>query len=192
MLDSSYLTNPAVFLVQVVFGLYVLVVVLRFLLQVLRADFYNPVSQLVVKVTTPVLRPLRRVIPGVWGLDLASLLLAWLLTAVELSLMALLVDVAFHPLAPLAWAIAELVALVLNIFLFAIVVQAILSWVSTGRYSPAGAILDSLTAPLLRPLRRAIPPVAALDLTPMLAAVGLVLLKMLVLPPLDALTGNPF
>jgi YggT family protein len=192
MLDSSYLTNPAVFLVQVVFGLYVLVIVLRFLLQLLRADFYNPVSQLVVKVTTPVLRPLRRVIPGVWGIDLSSLLVAWVLTAVELSLMALLVDIDFHPLAPLAWAIAELVALVLNIFLFAIVVQAILSWVSTGRYSPASAVLDSLTAPLLRPLRRAIPPVGALDLTPLLVAIGLVLLKMLVLPPLDALTGNPF
>ena len=192
MLDSSYLTNPAVFLVQVVFGLYVLVVMLRFLLQLLRADFYNPLSQLVVKLTTPVLRPLRRVIPGVWGLDLSSLLVAWLLTAVELSLMAVLVDVDFHPLAPLAWAIAELIALVLNVFLFAIVVQAILSWVSTGSYSPAGALLDSLTAPVLRPLRRVIPPISALDLAPLAAAIGLVLIKMLVLPPLDALTGNPF
>jgi YggT family protein len=192
MLDSSYLTNPAVFLVQVVFGLYVLVVVLRFLLQVLRADFYNPVSQLVVKLTTPVLRPLRRLIPGAWGLDLSSLLLAWVLTAIELALMAGLLGIDFHALAPLAWAIAELVALVLNIFLFAIVVQAVLSWVSTGRYSPAGAVLESLTSPLLRPLRRLIPAVSALDLTPMVAAIGLVLVKMLILPPLDALTGNPF
>ena len=192
MLDSSYLTNPAVFLVQVVFGLYVLVVMLRFLLQLLRADFYNPVSQLVVRLTTPVLRPLRRVIPGAWGLDLSSLLLAWALTAIELGLMAGLLDIDFPALAPLAWAIAELVALVLNIFLFAIVVQAILSWVGPGRHSPASALLDSLTAPLLRPLRRLIPPVSALDLTPMAAAVGLVLAKMLVLPPLDALTRNPF
>jgi YggT family protein len=192
MLDATYLTNPVVFLVQVAFGFYVLVVLLRFLLQVLRADFYNPVSQFVVKLTTPVLRPLRRVIPGAWGLDLASLLLAWVLTAIELALMAGLLGLDHHPLAPLGWALPELAGLVLNIFLFAIVVQAILSWVSTGRYSPAGAVLDSLTAPLLRPLRRAIPPVAALDLTPLVAAVGLVLLKMLVLPPLDALTGNPF
>jgi YggT family protein len=192
MLDSAYLTNPAVFLVQVVFGLYVLVVVLRFLLQLLRADFYNPLSQLVVKLTTPVLRPLRRVIPGAWGLDLSSLLLAWVLTAIELALMAALLDVDFHPLSPLAWAVAELVALVLNIFLFAIIAQAILSWVSTGRHSPAGAVLDSLTMPLLRPLRRLVPPVTALDLTPMVAAIGLVLAKMLVLPPLDALTRNPF
>ncbi len=192
MLDSSYLTNPAVFLVQVVFGLYVLVVMLRFLLQLLRADFYNPISQLVVKLTTPVLRPLRRVIPGVFGLDLSSLLVAWLLTAVELWLMAILVGIGFHPLAPLAWAIAELIALVLNIFLVAIVVQAILSWVSTAHHSPIGALLDSLTAPVLRPLRRVIPPVSALDLTPMVAVTGLVLVKMLVLPPLNALTGNPF
>ena len=69
-MGSSYLTNPLVFLVQVLFGAYILVVMLRFLLQLVRADFYNPVSQFVVKVTTPVLTPLRRVIPGVGGLDL--------------------------------------------------------------------------------------------------------------------------
>ena len=192
MLDGSYLTNPAVFLVQVVFGFYVLVVLLRFLLQVLRADFYNPLSQFVVKLTTPVLRPLRRVVPGAWGLDLASLLLAWVLTAVQLAFMAALLSIDFHPLAPVAWALPELVGLLFNIFLFAIIVQAILSWVNPGRYNPASAVLDSLTAPLLRPLRRVIPPLSGLDLTPMAAVIGLVLAEMLLLPPLDALTGNPF
>lgn len=192
MLDGSYLTNPAVFLVQVTFGFYVLVVLLRFLLQVLRADFYNPLSQFVVKLTTPVLRPLRRVIPGTFGIDLSSLLLAWVLTTIEFALMAGLLGIGFHPLSPFAWALPELVGLVLNIFLFAIVIQAVLSWVNPGRYSPVSAVLDSLTAPLLRPLRRLVPPISGLDLTPMAAVVALVLAKMLVLPPLDALTGNPF
>ncbi len=192
MLDGSYLTNPLAFLVQTVFGLYVVVVVVRFFLQLVRADFYNPLSQLVVKLTTPILRPLRRVIPGLWGLDIASIVLAWALTAAQLALMAWLLGIPLTAAAPLAWAVPELVALVLNVFLFAIIVQALLSWLSPGTYNPAAALLYSLTAPVLRPLQRVIPAVSGLDLTPMAAAIGIVLLKMLLLPPLNALTHNPF
>jgi YggT family protein len=192
MLDGSYLTNPLAFLVQTVFGLYVVVVVVRFFLQLVRADFYNPLSQFVVKLTTPVLRPLRRVIPGLWGLDVASIVLAWVLTAIQLALMAWLLGIPVTVGAPLGWAIPELVALVLNVFLFAIIAQALLSWVSPGTYNPAAALLYSLTAPVLRPLQRLIPSVSGLDLTPMAAAIGIVLLKMLLLPPLNALTHNPF
>jgi len=192
MLDGSYLTNPLAFLVQTVFGLYVVVVVVRFFLQLVRADFYNPLSQLVVKLTTPVLRPLRRLIPGLWGLDVASIVLAWVLTAIQLALMAWLLGIPVTVGAPLGWAIPELVALVLNVFLFAIIAQALLSWVSPGTYNPAAALLYSLTAPVLRPLQRLIPAVSGLDLTPMAAAIAIVLLKMLLLPPLNALTHNPF
>jgi YggT family protein len=192
MLDGSYLTNPLAFLVQTIFGLYVVVVVVRFFLQLVRADFYNPLSQFVVKLTTPVLRPLRRVIPGLWGLDVASIALAWALTAVQLALMAWLLGIPLSATAPLGWAIPELVALVLNVFLFAIIAQALLSWISPGTYNPAAALLYSLTAPVLRPLQRVIPAVSGLDLTPMAAAIGIVLLKMLLLPPLNALTRNPF
>ena len=85
-MDSNYLTNPAVFLIQTLFGLYILLVVLRFLLQTTRADFYNPISQFIVKATAPVLKPLRRLIPGFAGVDLSSLVLAWLLKSLELML----------------------------------------------------------------------------------------------------------
>jgi YggT family protein len=146
----------------------------------------------VVKLTTPVLRPLRRVIPGLWGLDVASIVLAWALTSIQLALMAWLLGIPATITAPLAWAIPELIALVLNVFLFAIIAQAILSWVSPGTYNPAAALLYSLTAPVLRPLQRVIPAVSGLDLTPLAAAIGIVLLKMLLLPPLNALTRNPF
>jgi len=192
MLDGSYLTNPLAFLVQTVFGLYVVVVVVRFFLQLVRADFYNPLSQLVVKLTTPILRPLRRLIPGLWGLDIASIVLAWALTAAQLALMAWLLGIPLTAAAPLAWAVPELVALVLNVFLFAIIAQALLSWLSPGTYNPAAALLYSLTTPVLRPLQRVIPAVSGLDLTPMAAVIGIVLLKMLLLPPLNALTHNPF
>lgn len=192
MLDGSYLTNPLAFLVQTAFGLYVVVVVVRFFLQLVRADFYNPLSQFVVKLTTPVLRPLRRVIPGLWGLDVASIVLAWALTAVQLALMAWLLGIPVTVTAPLGWVIPELVALVLNVFLFAIIAQALLSWISPGTYNPAAALLYSLTTPVLRPLQCVIPTVSGLDLTPMAAVIGIVLLKMLLLPPLNALTHNPF
>ena len=82
-MGGGYLTQPAVFLVQVLFGLYATLVVLRFLLQLTRADFYNPISQFIVKATRPLLNPLRRVIPGVSGIDLASLVLAWLVITIE-------------------------------------------------------------------------------------------------------------
>ena len=82
-MGGDYLTQPAVFLVQVLFGLYATLVVLRFLLQLMRADFYNPVSQFIVRATKPLLNPLRRVIPGVSGMDIASLVLAWLVLGVQ-------------------------------------------------------------------------------------------------------------
>ena len=105
-MGSSYLTNPLAFLVQVLFGAYILVVMLRFLLQLVRADFYNPVSQFAVKVTNPLLRPLRRVIPGVGGIDFASLVLMWLLQAVELVLILLISGASVTPMV-LAWAIPD-------------------------------------------------------------------------------------
>jgi YggT family protein len=191
-MDDAYLTNPATFLIQTLFGLYILVVLLRFLLQLTRADFYNPVSQFVVKVTAPALRPLRRVIPGVAGIDLSSLVLAWLLKTVELALVLLVAGAGANLLGALLWAIPELVQLLINIFLFAILIQVILSWINPGTYSPVTSLLYSLTEPLLRPARNALPPISGLDLSPMLVMIGLVLLKMLLLPPLKALTGSPF
>ncbi|MGD8309122.1 MAG: YggT family protein [Chromatiales bacterium] len=191
-MGDGYLSTPAVFLVQVIFGLYVALVMIRFLLQLVRADFYNPVSQFVVKVTSPALNPLRRVIPGYAGVDFASLLLAWVLKAIELSLVLAISGFSFSVLGPLVWAIPELVTLVVNIVLIAIVIQAILSWVSPGGYNPAAVVLHSLSEPVLRPVRRLIPPISGIDVSPMIAILGLILLKMLLLPPLKHLTSSPF
>lgn len=190
-MGGSYLTNPVIFLVQVLFGAYILVVMLRFLLQLLKADFYNPVSQFIVKLTSPVLRYLRRVIPGLGGIDLASVVLMWALKTIEL---ALIISLAGLPISPMvfAWAVPELIKLCINIFLFSILIQVILSWVSPGAYNPATAVISYLTEPILRPARRIIPPIGGLDLSPMLAMIGLYLLQMLLLPPILTLTGSPF
>jgi len=191
-MGSSYFTNPLVFIIQTLFGLYILVVMLRFLLQWARADFYNPLSQFVVKVTTPVLRPMRRIIPGLGGLDFAAIILMWLLKTVELSLVILITSDAFNPVGPMLWAIPQLVDLAINVFLIAILIQVIISWVNPGTYNPIIGVINSITDPLMRPARRIIPPISGLDLSPMLVMMGLYLLKMLLLPPLLVLTGSPF
>jgi len=189
-MDGNYLIRPLVFLIQVVFGLYTLAVLLRFLLQAVRADFHNPVSQFVVRITAPLLKPLRRIVPAVRGYDLASLLLAWLLKALELSIIGALFGAAAFP-ATLVWAVPALVSLVINIFLFATLIVVILSWINPQGYNPAMVILHRLTAPLLEPARRLIPPIGGIDLSPMLVMVGLYLLEMLVVPPLMQATGAP-
>ncbi|MCG6941899.1 MAG: YggT family protein [Thiohalocapsa sp.] len=191
-MTEAYFTNPLIFLIKTLFGLYITLVVIRFLLQWARADFYNPISQFVVKLTSPVLRPLRKVIPGFRGLDIASLVLAWLLQALELMLLAMLFGLGLRPLAALAWAIPALFGLVISIFLFAILIRVILSWVSPDPYNPAIDLLNRLTDPILVPAQRLLPPISGIDLSPMVAMVGLVLLQMLLLPPLRALTGSPF
>jgi YggT family protein len=191
-MTEAYFTNPLIFLVKTLFGLYIALVMIRFLLQWARADFYNPISQFVVTVTSPVLRPLRKVIPGWRGLDIASLLLAWLLKAVELMLLGVLFGLGLKPLAAVAWAIPALVGLVISIFLFAILIRVILSWVNPDPFNPAVDLLHRITDPILVPAQRLLPPISGIDLSPMLAMIGLVLLQMLLLPPLRALTGSPF
>jgi YggT family protein len=189
-MGSSYFTNPVVFLIQALFGAYILVVMLRFLLQLVKADFYNPISQFIVKVTSPVLIYLRRVIPGLGGIDLSSLFFMWILKVIEL---ALIVSLAGLPISLMlfAWAIPELVKLAFNVFIFSILIQVILSWINPGAYNPAIGLINSLTEPVLRPARKIIPPIGGLDLSPMAAMIGLYLLQMLLLPPILHLTGFP-
>lgn len=191
-MSGSYLTNPIIFLIQTLFGLYILAVMLRFLLQLVRADFYNPISQFLVKITNPPLKLFRRIIPGLGGIDLASLVLAWVLKTIELLLILAVSGASVNLVAPLLWAIPELVELVINIFFFGLLIQVILSWVSPGNYNPAVGLLYSLTGPIMRPAQKILPPMGGLDLSPMLVMIGLILLKMLLMPPLLTLVGSPF
>lgn len=186
-MDSNYLIKPLIFLVQVVFGLYSVAVLLRFLFQLVRADFYNPLSQFIVTITKPLLNPLRKVIPGYRGWDFASLVLAWLVLAVELGIIAALNGAGAQPVAALALALPELVDLIINIFLVALFIQVILSWISPGNYNPAIGLAYSLTQPLLGPVQRRMPSMGGIDLSPMIVMVGLFLLKMLLIPPLTVM-----
>lgn len=185
---DGYLEKPLIFIVDTAFYLYTLVVMLRFLLQWMRADFYNPVSQFVVKATNPVLRPLRRIIPGFWGLDMAAVVLMVVLQLVALALIGVIAGYRISPVGLPIYAFAEVLSLGINVFIFTLVVQALLSWVNPGTYNPVSALLHSMNEPLLRRIRNIIPAAGGgLDFTPMLAIFGLILLKMLLIPPLHAL-----
>ena len=187
MEHNPYFTASAVFLIQALLGLYSLAVLLRLLLQWVRADFYNPFCQMLVKVTNPALRPLRRVIPGWGGWDLASILLLLALQATE----RFLVDLALgHPPSPggvLFGALAGALELTLNVFIVAVLVQVVLSWVASDAHHPLARLLHQLTEPVLRPWRRVIPPVAGVDLSPVFAILVLQLAKILVVGPLAGL-----
>lgn len=184
---NGYLSSPLEFLLTTLVELYILAILLRFLLQAVRADFYNPVSQFLVTVTSPALRPLRRIIPGWRGKDMAALALVFVLQCALLAVVAWLRGQGVGVGMLLLWAVAELVSLTFNIFIFAIIIQAVLSWVGPGVYNPVTGLLYSLNAPILRPVSRLIPPISGIDLSPLFAILGLQVAKMLVLPILHQL-----
>lgn len=182
----NYLSNAGIFLIQTLFGIYEVIILLRFLLQLTRADFYNPVSQFIVKATSLPLRPLRRVIPGIAGMDMASLVLLLVVIIIELLLLSVVANLPMPSLPGLiALALVELLKLTIYVFLFSVFVLAILSWVSPGGYNPVANLLYQITAPLMRPARRLLPPMGGLDLSPMIVMLGLYLLVLLVIHPLQ-------
>ena len=171
--------TATIFLIQTVFGFYILAVMLRFLLQYVRADFYNPLVQFLVRIINPLLLPLRRFIPGYRGLDMASIVLAFVLQLFEVMLMAVLHEYSAGVGGILLITVMELLKLLINIYLWGVIIQAVLSWVNPDPYHPVARVLAQLTAPLLRPARRLIPPISGIDLSPMLVVVALVFVSLL-------------
>ncbi len=186
-MGGNYAEHAGVFLVQTLFGLYILAIMLRFLLQWVRADFYNPVSQFLVKVTNPLLKPLRRMVPGLWGIDLAAVLLMLFLQMLELFLVGLMVGQSFRPPGVLVMSIGELLSLTVYVFMIAILIQVVLSWIQPGGYNPIIGLINRLTEPLLAPARRIIPPIAGLDLSPLAVLILLQLTLILLVSPVKDL-----
>ena len=199
-MGSGYLLSPMMLIINTLFDLYILLVLLRFLLQMLRADFYNPVSQFIVRMTTPPLKPLRRVVPPIGRQDAASIVLCLILIYAKFLLMRALSIPAVHiggSMAPLGvsyaglavFAIADLIALLLTVFLVAIIIRVILSWVNPGHYNPVVGLVDRLASPVLRPIQKLLPPMGGLDLSPLFAILLIMVAKMLIIPPI-VLLGN--
>ena len=177
------LTNALIFLVNTVFGLFVVALLLRFYLQWVRAPYRNPLSEFLQALTDFMVRPARRLIPGLWGLDLATLALAWLLQLLELLIVLELQGRGLGPTAGLVFAAMALLALVilvkigLYIVMVAVIVQVVLSWINP--YSPVMPFLNSMTRPFLTVFQRRVPPIGNVDLSPLFAIVVIQLLLML-------------
>ncbi|VAW87845.1 Cell division integral membrane protein, YggT and half-length relatives [hydrothermal vent metagenome] len=185
-MGGEYVNDAGVFLVRTLFGLYILAVALRFLLQMARADFYNPICQILVKVTNPALRPLRRIVPGFLGIDMAAIVLLLLLKTIELLIIQQLSGFSGDVVGLVVLGIAQLIKLILDLFFFSILIQVVLSWVNPGtNYNPGVALLHALNEPLMRPARRVLPPMSGLDLSPLLVLIVLQLLTMLLVAPLN-------
>ena len=177
---GANLNNAVLFLVSTLFDLYLWVMILRVLLQIVRADFYNPISQFIWQVTRLPVQPLARVVPKWQRVDLAAMLVGFVLACIYMSVLMGLLNQ--HPSLPvILWlALWTLVTLTLKLYAFTIFVQAMLSWLGPGTQNPAGSVLWSLNEPLLRPIRRFLPPIGGLDLSPLFAILALLVLIRLV------------
>jgi YggT family protein len=162
-------------------GLYILAVLLRFLFQAAKADFYNPVSQAIVKVTTPTLMPFRKVIPGYRGLDFASLMLALVLNTVATALMVLAAGFSLPDIGTIvSWAFVGLIAFILNIYFYALLISVIASFIAPFSGNPILLMIQQILDPVYSRIRRIIPPMGGLDFSPLFIFLAINVLEILV------------
>jgi YggT family protein len=167
------------YLVSTIVDLYVTAILLRLLLQWVRADFYNPLSQFLVKITNPVLVPARRIIPSIGRLDTASVVVMLLLELLQLTLISLIGQTEYGFQFLLFFAIRKLLVALLMTYFVLIIARVIISWIANQSRHPLIPLVYQLTEPVLRPFSRLIPPIGGIDLSPLFALIGLRFLLLL-------------
>ncbi|HEY7670869.1 MAG TPA: YggT family protein [Gammaproteobacteria bacterium] len=176
--------NAGLFLVQTVTQLYLLTVLFRFVLQQVRADFYNPLSQFIVKVTNPLVIPARRVIPSIGRIDTATLVVLLVLECLVTWLLLEMLGASVTLDAYMLYVALRLIHLTLWLYTISILLYVILSWVAQAAYSPIAMLIGQVVGPVLRPVRRILPPISGIDLSPLVVLVLLQALRIaLTLPP---------
>ncbi len=177
------MNSPLVFIVDTIFEFICFLFLARLILQASRADFYNPISQGIVKATDPILRPMRMVIPGYRNLDFAAFIAAWL---IEVLSHTLAFGIQSHYIPGVAYlfgiGLFDVLRLLLTVYWFALIVVIVLSFLAPGSYHPAAALLAQITEPILAPARRLIPPLGGLDFSPILVFMILILIRDYLLP----------
>lgn len=175
---TSSLTQALVLIVETLASVYLLFIILRFLLQLVRADFYNPLSQGVAKITNPVLMPLRKLIPGLFGIDLACVVLAIIFQVLAGELLSfILLQTFINPIPLIFWGAIGLVMYTLNIYLVALFVMVIASFIAPASSHPALMLVRQFTQPLLTPIQRIIPPMGGLDFSVMFLILAIYVAK---------------
>jgi YggT family protein len=167
----SNISSAIVFIVNAITSLYLLVLLLRFWMPWLRADFRNPLAQGILRFTSPLVIPVRRLVPSFGRLDTATVLVAFVIQYLTVLLLLLIMGRTAGIAAIALTALVKLVVLSINLFVYAIFIRIILSWISQGGYNPATAIITTLTEPVLRPFRRLIPPMGGFDISPIFAII---------------------
>ena len=168
----SNVISAVVFVINTLAQLYLFVLLLRLWLPWLGADFRNPIAQAILKLTSPVVIPLRRIVPPIGRLDTATLLVAFIIQYLTIVVLLMIMGQSAGIAAIAITSVVNLVLLSLRLFVFAIIVRVILSWIApSGGYNPALAIIHTLTDRILRPFRRIIPPMGGLDLSPLFAII---------------------
>jgi len=166
---GSASVNIGLLLVNAIAGFYLFIVILRFLLQAARADFYNPISQFVVKATNPVLIPIRKVVPGLFGLDMAAVVLGLIVELIAISLSLMIAGYPIPIVNVLIWGCLGLIGLVLKLYFWGILIMVIASWIAPGNYNPALSLLQQLTEPVMKPIRKMLPDMGGFDISPIVA-----------------------
>lgn len=178
-------TNAALFLIDTLFNLYIMVLMLRMLLQYLGANYYNPVSQFVVRTTTPVVRPFQQFIPGFRGVDLAIVTVIFLLTLIKLASLSW-IKILVLPKLPglLILSIADILKSLASLYTFLIIGRVILSWIQNPQLGPISEILYRLTEGLLQPIRQRMPLIGGFDLSPLVLLIIIQVLVIIIVGPI--------
>jgi YggT family protein len=174
--------NPSgavIYLIATITDLYVTAILLRLLLQWVRADFYNPICQFLIRITNPVLAPARRLIPSVGKLDTASVVVMLLLELAQLAAIGLISKTEYGLQFLLLFAIRKLLVTLLLTYLVLIIARVIVSWIANQSRHPLIPLIYQLTEPVLRPFSRVIPPLGGIDLSPLFALIALRFLLLL-------------
>lgn len=167
----SNVTSAIVFIINSVAQLYLLVLLLRLWLPWVGADFRNPLAQAILKLTSPVVIPVRRVVPPIGRVDTATVLVAFVIQYVTILLLLLIMGISAGFAVIATTSVVNLVVLSLYLFVFAIIIRVILSWISPAGYNPGMAIIRNLTDPVLRPFRRIFPTLGGIDVSPIFAII---------------------
>jgi len=186
------MSNAGVFLVQTVFGLYLTLVIIRFMLQLAKADFYNPLAQAVVKMTQPFVTILQKVMPRTGRFSLATLVLAFLVQLLLIVVVLLIAGFDLpNPMSLAVWSLIGLASQVLDLLFFAILASIVLSWLAPQTNHPGAYLLHQLTEPVMSPVRRMLPNLGGLDLSPILVFIMINLVDMLVIQNAASTFGMP-
>ena len=199
------MANPALsavgFILGILFNLYATVVAVRFVMQVVRANYSNPLAEAVVRITDPLLRPLRNIIPSIKKYDTACLVLVLLVLLAKLLVFKILnlgavpaigfsIPVASLPMEKLfLLGILDVIHQFFNVFIYALIIQAILSWIPNTGGNPVQALVGAIGEPVLRPLRKVIPPLGGIDLTVFFTIIGLFALRIFIIGTLRSVFG---